>query len=59
MRVVLGGMVISCVTCVVLVSFVFGEEGIKWWATVVALILASIFSILGFVFSSFRCPCFS
>jgi hypothetical protein len=56
MRVVLGGMAISCVVCVVLVSFVFGEEGIKWWATVVALFLASVFSVLGFVVPSSPFP---
>lgn len=46
-RVVLGGVVLSCVACVVLVAIVFGEDGIKWWATLIALVLASIFSILG------------
>jgi hypothetical protein len=47
MRVVVGGVILSCISCVVLVGIVFGEEGIKWWATVVALLLASIFSVLG------------
>ncbi|SCZ87615.1 BZ3500_MvSof-1268-A1-R1_Chr2-2g05081 [Microbotryum saponariae] len=46
-RLVLGGIVLSCVACVVLVSIVFGQDGIKWWATLIALVLASIFSILG------------
>ncbi|GAA5889667.1 hypothetical protein JCM6882_007098 [Rhodosporidiobolus microsporus] len=46
-RAVLAGMAISCVACIVLVALVFGDEGIKWWATVVALVLASIFAILG------------
>lgn len=46
-NVVLGGVVLSCIACVVLVAVVFGEEGIKWWATVIALVLASIFSVLG------------
>ncbi|GAA5827436.1 hypothetical protein JCM11251_003813 [Rhodosporidiobolus azoricus] len=46
-RAVLLGMAVSCVACIVLVAAVFGDEGIKWWATVVALILASIFAILG------------
>ncbi|KAL8284255.1 hypothetical protein RQP46_005004 [Phenoliferia psychrophenolica] len=46
-RIVLGGVVLSCVSCVVLVAFVFGEDGIKWWATIIALVLASLFSILG------------
>ncbi|KDE06208.1 hypothetical protein MVLG_03488 [Microbotryum lychnidis-dioicae p1A1 Lamole] len=46
-RLVLGGIVLSCVACVVLVAIVFGQEGIKWWATLIALVLASIFSILG------------
>ncbi|KAK4698315.1 hypothetical protein P7C70_g7965, partial [Phenoliferia sp. Uapishka_3] len=46
-RLVLGGVILSCVTCVVLVAMVFGEDGIKWWATIIALVLASIFSILG------------
>ncbi|GAA5849113.1 hypothetical protein JCM8547_006451 [Rhodosporidiobolus lusitaniae] len=47
MKIVLAGMAISCVACIVLVAYVFGEEGIKWWATVVALFLASVFAILG------------
>jgi amino acid transporter len=46
-NIVLGGVVLSCVACVVLVAIVFGEEGIKWWATLIALVLASIFSVLG------------
>ncbi|BGP41190.1 OPT super [Rhodotorula kratochvilovae] len=46
-RVVLAGTVISCVSCVVIVALVFGQDGIKWWATVVALLLASVFAILG------------
>lgn len=46
-NIVLGGLVISCVACVVLVAIVFGEDGIKWWATMIALVLASIFSVLG------------
>lgn len=48
MRVVGGGVVLSCILCVALVGVVFGEEGIKWWATIIALVLASIFSILGY-----------
>lgn len=44
---VIGGVILSCISCVILVSIVFGEDGIKWWATVLALGLASIFSILG------------
>lgn len=48
-RLVVGGVVLSCVSCVFLVAIVFGEEGIKWWATIIALVLASIFSILGSV----------
>ncbi|GAA6040286.1 hypothetical protein JCM8097_009401 [Rhodosporidiobolus ruineniae] len=47
MRVVLGGMALSCVACIVLVAGVFGEDGIRWWATVVALVLASVFAVLG------------
>lgn len=46
-NIVLGGVVLSCVACVVLVAIVFGQEGIKWWATLIALVLASIFSVLG------------
>jgi hypothetical protein len=46
-RIVIGGVVLSCIACVVLVAIVFGEEGISWWATVIALVLASVFSILG------------
>ncbi|GAA6060792.1 hypothetical protein JCM10212_005441 [Sporobolomyces blumeae] len=44
---VVGGIVVSCLSCVVLVAIVFGSEGIAWWATVVALVLASVFAILG------------
>lgn len=51
-RIVIGGVLLSCVSCVVLVAVVFGEEGIKWWATVIALGLASTFSILGCAFVS-------
>jgi hypothetical protein len=47
LQVVLLGVLLSSVSCVVLVGIVFGSEGIAWWATVIALILASIFSILG------------
>lgn len=49
MRVVLAGTVISCVSCVIIVALVFGEDGIRWWATIIALLLASIFAILGCV----------
>ncbi|KAI5481308.1 hypothetical protein MNV49_004930 [Pseudohyphozyma bogoriensis] len=44
---VVGGVVLSTLSCVLLVAWIFGQEGIKWWATVIALILASIFSVLG------------
>lgn len=47
LQVVLGGVALSCVACVILVGIVFGEEGIQWWATIIALVLASLFSILG------------
>ncbi|TNY17968.1 OPT oligopeptide transporter protein-domain-containing protein [Rhodotorula diobovata] len=47
MRAVLLGAVLSCLSCVVIVAFVFGEEGIHWWATCVALLLACVFAILG------------
>ncbi|GAA5834257.1 hypothetical protein JCM3766R1_004503 [Sporobolomyces carnicolor] len=47
LEVVVAGIAASCVSCVVLVGIVFGSEGIAWWATVIALVLASIFSILG------------
>ncbi|GAA5830912.1 hypothetical protein JCM5353_002648 [Sporobolomyces roseus] len=47
LQVVLLGVGLSCVSCVILVGIVFGSEGIAWWATIIALILASIFSILG------------
>lgn len=33
-RVVLVGAGLSCVSCVILVAAVFGNEGISWWATV-------------------------
>ncbi|GAA5992889.1 hypothetical protein JCM10908_001392 [Rhodotorula pacifica] len=46
-QVVLVGAALSCISCVLFVSAVFGEDGIKWWATVIALILASAFAILG------------
>lgn len=44
---VLAGFGFSCISCVVLVGYIFGNEGIRWWATIIALFLASIFSILG------------
>ncbi|CEQ42518.1 SPOSA6832_04344, partial [Sporobolomyces salmonicolor] len=47
LQLVLLGVALSCISCVVLVAYVFGEDGIRWWATIVALILASAFSILG------------
>ncbi|GAA5826886.1 hypothetical protein JCM3770_003360 [Rhodotorula araucariae] len=47
LRVVLAGTVLSCVSCVVIVAFIFGQDGIKWWATVVALLLACVFAVLG------------
>lgn len=46
-NVVAGGIVMSIVSGVLLVGFVFGQEGIKYWATLIALALASLFSILG------------
>lgn len=46
-RIVIGGVVVSCTSCVVLVAAIFGEDGISWWATAIALVLASVFSILG------------
>jgi len=52
LQVVLLGVALSCVSCVVLVGIVFGSEGIAWWATIIALVLASIFSILGYALSS-------
>ena len=58
-NVVLGGVTLSCIACVVLVAVVFGEDGIKWWATMIALVLASIFSVLGSALlraSSWYCP---
>ncbi|KAK4055903.1 OPT super [Microbotryomycetes sp. JL221] len=45
--IVIGGVVLSSIACVLLVAIVFGQEGIKWWATVAALLLACVFSILG------------
>lgn len=33
-RVVLVGAGLSCISCVILVAAVFGNEGISWWATV-------------------------
>ncbi|GAA5926555.1 uncharacterized protein JCM15063_000307 [Sporobolomyces koalae] len=47
LQVVLAGLGFSGLSCVVLVGIVFGSEGIAWWATVIALLLASIFSVLG------------
>ncbi|GAA5922812.1 hypothetical protein JCM3775_006144 [Rhodotorula graminis] len=46
-RAVLLGAALSCISCVIIVAWVFGEDGIKWWATVVALLLACVFSVLG------------
>lgn len=48
-RVVLVGAALSCISCVLFVAAVFGEDGIRWWATVLALVLASAFAILGSV----------
>lgn len=48
-RAVLLGAALSCVSCVVIVASIFGEDGIKWWATVIALLLACVFSVLGCV----------
>ncbi|PLW53576.1 hypothetical protein PCANC_06688 [Puccinia coronata f. sp. avenae] len=39
------GFALSCLVCVVIMDALFQE--MKWWATVVALLLASIFSLLG------------
>ncbi|WAQ85783.1 hypothetical protein PtA15_6A412 [Puccinia triticina] len=39
------GFSLSCLVCVLIMGVLFKE--IKWWATVVALVLASIFSLLG------------
>ncbi|POW02353.1 hypothetical protein PSHT_12148 [Puccinia striiformis] len=39
------GFSLSCLVCVLIMGSLFKE--IKWWATVVALVLASIFSLLG------------
>ncbi|BGP33285.1 OPT super [Rhodotorula toruloides] len=47
MRVVLAGTAVSCISCVVIVALVFGEDGIRWWATLIALLLASMFAVLG------------
>ena len=46
-KLVVAGFAFSCVSCVVLVGYIFGNDGIRWWATIIALFLASIFSILG------------
>lgn len=53
LQVVLLGVGLSCLSCVILVGIVFGSQGIAWWATIIALILASIFSILGYVYILF------
>lgn len=47
LQVVLAGTALSCVSCVLIVALVFGEDGIRWWATIIALVLASIFAVLG------------
>jgi len=39
------GFILSCLVCVLIMAILFQE--MKWWATVVALVLASIFSLLG------------
>lgn len=41
----LTGFLLSCLVCMIIMSFLFKE--IKWWATALALVLASIFSLLG------------
>jgi predicted permease len=52
-RTVAVGILVSSAICVFLVSAIFGEEGIRWWATVIAIILACIFSLLGCVMAVF------
>jgi hypothetical protein len=49
LREVAMGLVVSSVLCVILVSVIFGQDGIRWWATVLALVLACVFSLLGCV----------
>ncbi|MBW0495914.1 hypothetical protein O181_035629 [Austropuccinia psidii MF-1] len=39
------GFVISSLVCVIIMGILF--ERMKWWATILALVLASIFSLLG------------
>jgi OPT family oligopeptide transporter len=46
-KIVWGGIALSIVGCVVIVSYIFGEEGIKAYATLIALVLASLFAVLG------------
>lgn len=41
------GFILSCFVCVIIMGILFQE--MKWWATVAALVLASIFSLLGSV----------
>ncbi|KAG0149202.1 hypothetical protein CROQUDRAFT_40290 [Cronartium quercuum f. sp. fusiforme G11] len=46
----LAGFAGSCVICTVFMALIFGvhpNQGIQWWATLIALALASVFSLLG------------
>lgn len=44
---VVGGVIGSSILCVVLIAYLFGSDGIRWWATVIAIVLGGAFSILG------------
>lgn len=44
---VISGLIVSTLLAVGLVYWVFGAEGISPWATVVGIVLASVFAILG------------
>jgi hypothetical protein len=46
-KVLWGGWTLSCFGCVIMAYALFGNEGISWWACVIALLLACVFSILG------------
>lgn len=53
----LAGFAVSCVVCVGFMFLIFGvhrTQGIQWWATLAALALASVFSLLGSVFVCFH-----
>lgn len=47
LKLVVAGLGAASIFCVAATAAIFGSEGIKWWATAIALVLACAFSILG------------